>query len=118
MGKVNLTKQIKSQNRGNYHEEELNRNRIYSGQKWFNEWLGEGYYWRIHQRKLYLLLLLTERKIPAKYIIHVVSPFYKDGESGEEDLLRSCYRKSLELAYENKCESIAFPLISTGSFGY
>ena len=48
----------------------------------------------------------------------MVSPFYKDGESGEEDLLRSCYRKSLELAYENKCESIAFPLISTGSFGY
>ncbi|MBQ4522885.1 MAG: macro domain-containing protein, partial [Lachnospiraceae bacterium] len=56
--------------------------------------------------------------LPAKYIIHAVSPFYKDGESGEEDLLRSCYRKSLELAYENKCESIAFPLISTGSFGY
>lgn len=56
--------------------------------------------------------------LPAKYIIHAVSPFYEDGESGEEELLRSCYRKSLEIAYENKCKSIAFPLISTGSFGY
>lgn len=56
--------------------------------------------------------------LPAKYIIHAVSPFYEDGESGEEELLRSCYKKSLWLAYENKCESIAFPLIATGSFGY
>ena len=56
--------------------------------------------------------------LPAKYIIHAVSPFYEDVESGEEDLLRSCYKKSLRLAYENKCESIAFPLIATGSFGY
>lgn len=57
-------------------------------------------------------------KLPAKYIIHAVSPFYLDGNEGEEDKLRSCYRKSLELAYANKCKSIAFPLISTGSFGY
>lgn len=57
-------------------------------------------------------------QLPAKYIIHAVSPLYKNGESGEEELLRSCYRKSLELAYANHCESIAFPLISTGSFGY
>lgn len=57
-------------------------------------------------------------KLPAKYIIHAVSPCYIDGTFGEEDLLRGCYRKSLQLAYENKCESIAFPLISTGSFGY
>lgn len=57
-------------------------------------------------------------KLPAKYIIHAVSPFYIDGESGEEELLRSCYRKSLRLAYENGCKSIAFPLISTGSFCY
>lgn len=56
--------------------------------------------------------------LPAKYIIHAVSPYYIDGESGEEELLRSCYQKSLELAQENGCESIAFPLISTGSFGY
>lgn len=56
--------------------------------------------------------------LPANYIIHAVSPYYEDGESGEEELLRSCYRKSLALANENNCKSIAFPLISTGSFGY
>ena len=56
--------------------------------------------------------------LPANYIIHAVSPYYKDGESGEEELLRSCYQKSLALAYEYNCKSIAFPLISTGSFGY
>ena len=57
-------------------------------------------------------------KLPAKYIIHAVSPFYTDGTSGEEKKLRACYKKSLNLAYMNKCESIAFPLISTGNFGY
>ncbi|MBR6664988.1 MAG: macro domain-containing protein [Lachnospiraceae bacterium] len=57
-------------------------------------------------------------RLPAKYIIHAVSPMYIDGESGEEELLRSCYRKSLKLACEKGCKSIAFPLIATGSFGY
>ena len=57
-------------------------------------------------------------KLPAKYIIHAVSPFYINGKYGEEEKLRSCYRKSLFLALENGCESIAFPLISTGGFGY
>ncbi len=57
-------------------------------------------------------------KLPAKYIIHAVSPCYIDGTYDEEDKLRSCYQKSLELASENKCESIAFPLIATGNFGY
>lgn len=57
-------------------------------------------------------------KLPAKYIIHAVSPCYIDGTFDEEKKLRSCYRKSLELAYKNKCESIAFPLISTGGFRY
>lgn len=56
--------------------------------------------------------------LPAKYIIHAVSPLYIDGESGEEKKLRSCYKKSLELAVEKNIKSIAFPLISTGSFGY
>ena len=56
--------------------------------------------------------------LPAKYIIHAVSPLFVDGSSGEEELLRSCYRKSLTLAKENGIRSIAFPLISTGSFGY
>ena len=57
-------------------------------------------------------------KLQAEYIIHAVSPLYKDGNQGEEEKLRSCYRKSLELANENHIRSVAFPLISTGSFGY
>lgn len=57
-------------------------------------------------------------RLPAKYIIHAVSPLFVDGNQGEEELLRSCYRKSLSLAVENGIRSIAFPLISTGSFGY
>ena len=57
-------------------------------------------------------------KLPAKYIIHAVSPCYIDGTFDEEEKLRSCYQKSLQLACENQCESIAFPLISTGNFGY
>ena len=54
----------------------------------------------------------------AKYIIHAVSPLYIDGNQGEEELLRKCYRDSLLLADENKVKSIAFPLISTGGFHY
>ena len=57
-------------------------------------------------------------KLAAKYIIHAVSPLYIDGNSGEEDKLRECYKKSLVLAAQYKCKSIAFPLIATGSFGY
>ena len=57
-------------------------------------------------------------RLPAKYIIHAVSPCYINGAFEEEDRLRSCYRKSLELAKEYGCKSIAFPLIATGSFGY
>ncbi len=57
-------------------------------------------------------------KLSAKYIIHAVSPLYRGGENGEEEKLRSCYRKSLQLAKENGIRSIAFPLISTGGFGY
>lgn len=56
--------------------------------------------------------------LKAKYIIHAVSPLFIDGEHGEESLLRSCYKKSLAIAKENKIKSISFPLISTGGFGY
>lgn len=54
----------------------------------------------------------------CKYIIHAVSPLYIDGNSGEEEKLRSCYKKSLEMAAQNNITSIAFPLIATGGFGY
>ena len=57
-------------------------------------------------------------KLPAKYIIHAVSPCYIDGTFDEEKKLRDCYRKSLHLVAEHDCKSIAFPLIATGSFGY
>ena len=56
--------------------------------------------------------------LQSKYIIHAVSPLYMGGDKGEEEKLRSCYRKSLALAKENGINSIAFPLISTGGFGY
>lgn len=56
--------------------------------------------------------------LQARYIIHAVSPLYIDGAHGEEERLRACYRKSLALAAEKGIRSIAFPLISTGGFGY
>jgi O-acetyl-ADP-ribose deacetylase (regulator of RNase III) len=56
--------------------------------------------------------------LPAKYIIHTAGPVYHDGKHGEEELLQSCYRNSLDLAQKNGCRSVAFPLISSGIYGY
>ena len=57
-------------------------------------------------------------KLPAKFVIHTVGPVYRDGQHGEPEKLAACYRNSLALAAENGCQSIAFPCISTGIYGY
>ncbi|MCQ2452961.1 MAG: macro domain-containing protein [Clostridia bacterium] len=56
--------------------------------------------------------------LKARYIIHAVGPVWKDGKSGEFDVLASCYRKSLSKAFELGCGSIAFPLMATGVYGF
>lgn len=57
-------------------------------------------------------------RLKAKYVFHAVGPVWRGGNKGERALLRSAYRKCLELANDRKCQSIAFPAISTGAYGY
>lgn len=56
--------------------------------------------------------------LPAKYVIHTVGPRYQPGNLFQADLLRQCYINSINLAYERGLKSIAFPLISSGIYGY
>ena len=89
----------------------------------------------IHRRGGRDIMAETDRKYPdgcptgsavisgagnlaAKHIIHAVGPVWRGGEHGEAGLLASAYRKSLQLAIENKCEQVAFPALSAGAYGY
>jgi O-acetyl-ADP-ribose deacetylase len=56
--------------------------------------------------------------LPARFVIHTVGPVWQNGDHGEAELLASCYIESLKLAESNNCESIAFPAISCGVYGY
>ncbi|MDQ4075085.1 MAG: O-acetyl-ADP-ribose deacetylase [Chloroflexota bacterium] len=56
--------------------------------------------------------------LPARYVIHTVGPIWEGGEQNEEELLASCYRRSLALAMHHDIKTIAFPAISTGAYGF
>ena len=62
--------------------------------------------------------ITSGHRLKARHVIHTVAPLYRDGESGEPQLLESCYRRCFELAHENNVKTIAFPSVGTGFFKY
>ena len=63
-------------------------------------------------------VITTGGRLAAKYVIHTVGPIYRGGKNGEAEKLASCHRESIRLADEHGIESLSFPAISTGAFGY
>jgi O-acetyl-ADP-ribose deacetylase (regulator of RNase III) len=63
-------------------------------------------------------VITTGGRLPAKYVIHTVGPVYSSGRRDEAEMLASCYRESIRMADEHDIRSVAFPAISTGTFGY
>jgi O-acetyl-ADP-ribose deacetylase (regulator of RNase III) len=63
-------------------------------------------------------VISTAGDLDAKFVIHAVGPVWKGGQRGEADLLASAYRRSLELAHENDCRSVAFPALSAGAYRF
>ncbi len=63
-------------------------------------------------------VVTTGGLLSARYVIHTVGPVWRGGEKGERDILGSCYRNCLRLAAEKGLQSIAFPSIGTGAYGY
>ena len=63
-------------------------------------------------------VITTGGNLPAKFVIHTVGPVWSGGKNNEPEKLSNCYRNSLQLAVENNLETIAFPNISTGIYGY
>ncbi len=63
-------------------------------------------------------VITSAGNLPAKYVIHAVGPVWRGGNAGEGELLAGAFRRSLELAVENACRSIALPALSTGAYGY
>ncbi len=63
-------------------------------------------------------VITTGGRLAAKHVIHTVGPVYRDGKHGEAEILASCHRESIRLADEQALQSVAFPAISTGAYGY
>jgi O-acetyl-ADP-ribose deacetylase (regulator of RNase III) len=63
-------------------------------------------------------VITTGGRLGAKYVIHTVGPIYRGGQHGEAEKLASCHRESIRLADEHALESLSFPAISTGAYGY